>query len=384
MLLAWDPGQDGTFERVGSASVIIAIIDDAFLTSHEDLAANFVAGFDFANNDANPMPDNPGEQHGTLVAGAAGAIGNNGTGVAGTAWGAKLMPLKFDFDTAGHLAALEFARGEPAEALRLLHEVHAACVAELGADHAETLEASVALGGALVHEQETEAGAAMLVAALDGATRILGERHPLTLAAVNNLGLSYQRRGDFDRAEPLLKRAVEIGSTTSGPRHAHTLQARANLGLLQRNRGDSTGAEENLRECWTATCEALGPRSLDSATYELYVAYVDHDAGRFDEAEAHFENVIDIRREALGDDHPETTLGRNRLGTFLLARGRLDEADAVLTKALTDGRARLPQGHYTVIQTYETLLMVREDQGRTKERAQLEHDLAEWTTATHR
>jgi hypothetical protein len=117
MLLAWDPGQDGTFERVGSPNVIIAIIDDAFLTSHEDLAANFlgVPGFDFGNNDANPMPDNTSQQHGTLVAGAAGAIGNNGTGVAGTAWNAKLMPLKFDFDSAGHLAALEFARDNGAQ-----------------------------------------------------------------------------------------------------------------------------------------------------------------------------------------------------------------------------------------------------------------------------
>jgi hypothetical protein len=110
MLLAWDPGEDGTFERVGNDTVTIAIVDDAFNTSHPDLAANFVAGFDVENNDSNVGPDSGNDQHGTLVAGSAGAIGNNTAGVAGTAWNVNLLPLKFGFNSADHIAALEFAR----------------------------------------------------------------------------------------------------------------------------------------------------------------------------------------------------------------------------------------------------------------------------------
>jgi Subtilase family len=112
LLLAWDPGADGTFERVGDG-VTIALVDDSFEVTHPDLAANFVAGYDFENDDDDPSPGF-GEQHGTLVAGAAGAIGNNGIGVAGTAWNARLMPLKFGFDVASHIAALEFARNHGA------------------------------------------------------------------------------------------------------------------------------------------------------------------------------------------------------------------------------------------------------------------------------
>jgi subtilisin family serine protease len=114
MLAAWDPNGDGVFDRVGDGTVTIAIIDDSFFTTHEDLAANFVAGYDFENMDSNPSPGS-GEQHGTFVAGAAGAIGNNGKGVAGTAWNVKLMPLKFGFDVAGHIAAIEFARSNGAD-----------------------------------------------------------------------------------------------------------------------------------------------------------------------------------------------------------------------------------------------------------------------------
>lgn len=111
---AWDADNDGTFDRTGDGAVTIAIIDDSFKTDHPDLAANFVAGYNFENDntDVSPVGD---EEHGTLVAGAAGAIGGNATGVAGTAWNVKLMPLKFDFDVAGHIAALEFAADKGAD-----------------------------------------------------------------------------------------------------------------------------------------------------------------------------------------------------------------------------------------------------------------------------
>lgn len=116
MVKAWDPGGDGVYERVGDPGVIIAIVDDSVTTNHPDLSANMLAGFDFANGDTNPNPDGgTDESHGTMVAGAAGAVGNNGIGVAGTAWNAKLLPLKFDFDTAGHIAALAFARDQGAK-----------------------------------------------------------------------------------------------------------------------------------------------------------------------------------------------------------------------------------------------------------------------------
>lgn len=110
MLAAWDPDGDGFFDRVGDGSAIVAIIDDSMSTTHPDLTDNVVPGRDFANGDANPSPD-PGsdQEHGTLVAGCVGAVGNNGIGVAGAAWNVGLMPLKFRFDTASLLGALEFA-----------------------------------------------------------------------------------------------------------------------------------------------------------------------------------------------------------------------------------------------------------------------------------
>ena len=49
-------------------------------------------GWDFLNNDNDPIDDH---RHGTHVAGTIGAVGDNGFGVAGVNWDVSVMPLKF-------------------------------------------------------------------------------------------------------------------------------------------------------------------------------------------------------------------------------------------------------------------------------------------------
>jgi subtilisin family serine protease len=99
---AWNISTGST----GAGSVVVAVIDTGVDYTHRDLAANIwtnpnagrdgfgydLHGYDFANNDSDPMDDNG---HGTHVAGTIGAVGNNGTGVAGVNWAVSLMPLKF-------------------------------------------------------------------------------------------------------------------------------------------------------------------------------------------------------------------------------------------------------------------------------------------------
>jgi len=84
---------EGWNVHAGTGSVTIAVIDTGADMDHPDLAANIVPGWDFVNGDGNPDDDHYGS-HGTHVAGIAAAIGNNGQGIAGVSWGAKIMPLK--------------------------------------------------------------------------------------------------------------------------------------------------------------------------------------------------------------------------------------------------------------------------------------------------
>jgi ELWxxDGT repeat protein len=98
----------------GSSDIVIASIDTGVDYTHPDLAANMwvnpgevagngidddhngyiddIYGIDACNDDSDPMDDN---SHGTHTSGTMAAVGDNGIGVAGVNWTAKIMALKF-------------------------------------------------------------------------------------------------------------------------------------------------------------------------------------------------------------------------------------------------------------------------------------------------
>jgi subtilisin family serine protease len=98
--------------ETGDSSVIVAMLDTGIDWDHPDLSARIwnnadetvngvdddgngyiddIRGWDFANNDNNPMDDHG---HGTVNAGIVGASTNNGVGVVGVDWHCKLMAVK--------------------------------------------------------------------------------------------------------------------------------------------------------------------------------------------------------------------------------------------------------------------------------------------------
>lgn len=95
VVAAWEAAQ-----TLGSAQVIIAVIDDGFDLEHPDLSGTgkIVAPWDFRGNDERPAFDPfRKEWHGTACAGI--AAGNaNGMGVVGAAPQAKLMPVRWGLD----------------------------------------------------------------------------------------------------------------------------------------------------------------------------------------------------------------------------------------------------------------------------------------------
>jgi hypothetical protein len=104
---AWDLATGGTTEL--GEQIVVAIIDGGFDLTHEDIDY-FKNTLEIPNNgiddDGNGYIDDydgwdvygndgsiPVDYHGTHVAGIAGAVGNNGTGVSGVNWGVKIMPV---------------------------------------------------------------------------------------------------------------------------------------------------------------------------------------------------------------------------------------------------------------------------------------------------
>ncbi|MCS3811196.1 S8 family peptidase [Xanthomonas sp. 4461] len=106
------------WDKATGTGVVVAVIDTG-ITTHADLNANILPGYDFISDattarDGNGRDSNPADEgdwyaanecgtgipaansswHGTHVAGTVAAVTNNSTGVAGTAYNAKVVPVR--------------------------------------------------------------------------------------------------------------------------------------------------------------------------------------------------------------------------------------------------------------------------------------------------
>jgi serine protease len=114
--LAWDVS-------TGLSSPVVAVVDTGALFSHQDLASQFIPGYDFVSDvtagntglGRNPDASDPGDWisrsdlrnpefagctvepsswHGSFIAGIIGAATNNALGVAGINWNAQILPVR--------------------------------------------------------------------------------------------------------------------------------------------------------------------------------------------------------------------------------------------------------------------------------------------------
>lgn len=135
--------------------VMVAVIDSGFGFNHEDLVGQWATnagetglgretngldddgngyiddwrGWDFNSGDNDPSagvtnPTGGGVSHGTLVAGIIGAKGNNAKGIAGVAYGARILPLQaLSDDGSGYTstvgAAIRYAADRGAKVINL-------------------------------------------------------------------------------------------------------------------------------------------------------------------------------------------------------------------------------------------------------------------------
>jgi serine protease len=109
---------EGAWDISNGAGMVVADLDNG-ITRHSDLDANVLPGIDFLDGISGGDGSNLGipyknacfaNWHGTQVTGVLAAVTNNGNGIAGTAWGAQVVPVRI-FDGCGHGLMSDVAQG---------------------------------------------------------------------------------------------------------------------------------------------------------------------------------------------------------------------------------------------------------------------------------
>lgn len=168
------------WDLASASGVLIAVCDTGVASTQPDLAPVLRAdlGHNSVDGSANWAPVT---NHGTLVAGAAAAAGNNGVGVAGVARGASLLPIRITNRSDGSASVSDAA----------------ACIT-YAADHgARVINLSFEMAGS---------------AAIGDAARYAESKGALTFVGAGNNGIN---PGWTD-----LPNVIAVGATESGGTHA--------------------------------------------------------------------------------------------------------------------------------------------------------------------
>jgi len=107
LVAARRPGAQGVTVAVLDTGIAYRTLSPDFLRSPDFSAGQFVKGYDFVDHDKLPLDENG---HGTHVAGTIAEKTNNGIGLTGLAYRAKLMPVRV-LDSAGRGRADQIAQG---------------------------------------------------------------------------------------------------------------------------------------------------------------------------------------------------------------------------------------------------------------------------------
>jgi eukaryotic-like serine/threonine-protein kinase len=158
------------------------------------------------------------------------------------------------------------------------------------------------------------------------------KREMLTL-----LGRIYQRRGAYELAVPLLDEAVAIGRRTLGPSR-ELAESLNDLGVARLQKAELDAARATLEEALAMRREVLGEEHPEVAVTHSELGRTLYDQVRLDEAEAHFRTALAIRRKALGPADSETATSMSDLGLLLRRKGDRAGAEALLRETLAVSR----------------------------------------------
>ncbi|WP_423202526.1 CHAT domain-containing tetratricopeptide repeat protein [Microcystis flos-aquae] len=113
--------------------------------------------------------------------------------------------------------------------------------------------------------------------------------------------------------------------------------------------------------------QQLGDNHPDTATSLNNLAALYRVQGRYSEAEPLYKQALAIWKQQLGDNHPDTAISLNNLALLYKSQGRYSEAEPLLKQALAIRKQQLGDNHPDTAQSLNNLAELYRVQGRYSE-----------------
>ncbi|NQT84868.1 tetratricopeptide repeat protein [bacterium] len=142
---------------------------------------------------------------------------------------------------------------------------------------------------------------------------------------------------------------------------------RTRIGDIYSALGQYRDAEGQYVRALEICREQLGREHPDTLLSMFDLAKALGEAGKLQESETMHRELLEVRRRVLGNEHVDTLKSRSELGSTLRRTGKLDESEKLLTQAVKLDERLLGEEHKVTLDAMEGLASTLTERGRLDE-----------------
>ncbi|HEX4440247.1 MAG TPA: serine/threonine-protein kinase, partial [Thermoanaerobaculia bacterium] len=181
--------------------------------------------------------------------------------------------------------------------------------------------------------------------------RDLHDDGPELGGALNDVGVVQTQLGDYDAAEKTFAEAMVIHRRVLGEDHPEYASGLENIGNIWYRKGEYAKTAEQLEKVLAIRRHALGEDAEPVGRTMANLASVYMSSGNDAAALPKFRDGLVRLEKFLGPDHPDVASVLTSEAGALLHLGRLDEAEAVVRRALAIRVAKFPESSVPIALT---------------------------------
>ena len=244
------------------------------------------------------------------------------------------------------------------KALPLIENAVRVLNTDLGANHSETLRASIFLGMTLLANDEGKKALEIFESSINVILKNFDEEHPLLAKAYGNVGMLHWDEEKFEAAENYFLKSMSIVEKTQGTKTKDFAKLLLNYGSEETERGNYQKAIE-IQEKALALQDVLeGAESSEGAAVMLNLARLNRIKGDDLKDEQLYVKALTIQEKNKGIDSIEVGLTLNNIGYFYYLRNDYESAEKNYLRSIVIKEKTIGIEHYGTAMTFLNLGLV--------------------------